>query len=247
MGAHFFPRERLEARRDQPQNLVVGQNRPEKELGGKLGFGTAQLPPARGAAEVAGNLTQNTRRTLRVEDTAQVRHAGRLGDHDPVERQKSARVRNSSKLSPSLPRTSRGAPFMSSSPSCPPVIRAERRRTISANNSSLLPKCRYRVSFDAPARAATSCMVVSVNPRSKNIRSAIAAISSRRFWPRGTRRAVFSAEQFPRFLELDRIAHINVPIGSVISKSHSDVISLRDALVPTVYARLEQTAIQFNS
>src|SRR5580704_16871035 len=88
MGTHFLPRERLKARRDQPQDLVVGQNRPEKELGGELGVGAAQLPAPSGAAEVAGNLAQNTRRTLRVEDAAQIRRAGRLGDHDPVERQR---------------------------------------------------------------------------------------------------------------------------------------------------------------
>ena len=85
MGAHFFPLERLKARRDEPQDLVVGQNRPEKELGGKLGFGAAQLPAPGGAAELAGNLTQNSRRTLRVKNAAQLWRAGRLGDHDPVE------------------------------------------------------------------------------------------------------------------------------------------------------------------
>jgi hypothetical protein len=88
MSAHLFRLERLKARRDQLQDLVVGQNRPKKELGGKLGFGAAQLPAPSGAAEVAGYLAQNTRRTLRIEDAAQVRHAGCLGDHDPVERQR---------------------------------------------------------------------------------------------------------------------------------------------------------------
>src|SRR3984893_19395516 len=46
MSAHFLPLERLKARRDQPEDLVVGQNRPDKELGGKLGVRAAQLPRA---------------------------------------------------------------------------------------------------------------------------------------------------------------------------------------------------------
>ena len=85
MSAHFLPLERLEAWRDEPKKLVVGDNRPEKEFGGKLGFGAAQLPAPRGAAEVVGKLAINAPRSLRIKNAAELGHTDGFRDHDPVE------------------------------------------------------------------------------------------------------------------------------------------------------------------
>jgi hypothetical protein len=85
MSADFLPLERLKAWRDQPQDLVVGQNRPKKEFGGEVGVGAAQLPAPRGAAKVARDLVVNAGRNFRLKNAAELGRAGRFGDHDPVE------------------------------------------------------------------------------------------------------------------------------------------------------------------
>ena len=56
MSAHLLPCEMLKAWRDETKVLVVGDNCPEKEFCGKLGFGAAQFPASSGAAKVAREL-----------------------------------------------------------------------------------------------------------------------------------------------------------------------------------------------
>src|SRR5207253_2900383 len=85
MSALFLPLEGLKARRDELKNLVVGDNRPEKEFGGKLGFGAEQLPAASGSAKVARELVVNVGRTLRVKNAAEPRRANGFRNHDPDE------------------------------------------------------------------------------------------------------------------------------------------------------------------
>lgn len=88
MSAHILSLERLKAWRDEPKDLVVGDNCSEKEFGGKLGFGAAQVPAPGGAAKVAQELAVNAGRTLRVKNAAEVGRADGFRDHDLAELQR---------------------------------------------------------------------------------------------------------------------------------------------------------------
>ncbi len=80
MSAKFHPLERLKARSGEPKELVVGDNRPKKEFGGKLGFGAAQLPAPCGTAKVAREFVVNAGRTLRVKNPAELGRANGFSD-----------------------------------------------------------------------------------------------------------------------------------------------------------------------
>jgi hypothetical protein len=70
VGAHVPGFERFKTGRQQPEELVVGDNRSKKEFGGEFRDGTAQISGPGCLAEITDKLSLNTAWSLRVKDAA---------------------------------------------------------------------------------------------------------------------------------------------------------------------------------